>query len=93
MTRQMDDIVNSAPVLDRHSIESVRALFPALHRDPSFIFFDNAAEAQVPITGGNSGIGLASARLFIELSLKLWLVGQHQTNVEEMHGSAGCSKF
>ena len=96
MTRQMDDIVNSAPVLDRHSafpVESIRAFFPALHRDPSFIFFDNAAGAQVPVTGGNSGIGLASARPFIELSLKLWLVGQHQTNVEEMHGSAGCSKF
>src|SRR4029077_10757831 len=29
-------------------IESIRALFPALHRDPSFIFFDNAAGAQVP---------------------------------------------
>ena len=51
MTRQMNDMANSAPVLDRHSgfpIESIRALFPALHRDPSFIFFDNAAGAQVP---------------------------------------------
>src|SRR4029077_17330993 len=51
MTRQMNDIANPAPVLDRHSafpIESIRALFPALHRDASFIFFDNAAGAQVP---------------------------------------------
>jgi len=51
MTRQMNDIANSAPVLDRRSafpVESIRALFPALHRDPSFIFFDNAAGAQVP---------------------------------------------
>src|ERR1700758_5448068 len=51
MTRQMNDFANPAPVLDRHSgfpIESIRALFPALHRDPSFIFFDNAAGAQVP---------------------------------------------
>ena len=45
------------------------------------------------ITGGNSGIGLASARLFIEFSLKLWLLGQHQTHVEEVYGSAGCSQF
>src|SRR5260221_1332618 len=28
--------------------ESVRDLFPALRRDPSFIYFDNAAGAQVP---------------------------------------------
>ena len=51
MTHQMNDNANSAPVLDRHAgfpIESIRALFPALHRDPSFIFFDNAAGAQVP---------------------------------------------
>ena len=45
------------------------------------------------ITGGNSGIGLASVRLFIEFSLKLWLLGQHQTHVGEVHGSAGCSQF
>ena len=25
--------------------------------------------------------------------LKLWLVGQHQTRVEEVNGSAGCSQF
>src|SRR5579864_8468782 len=43
--------VNSAPVVERRSgfpVESIRAMFPALHRDPSFIFFDNAAGAQVP---------------------------------------------
>ena len=45
------------------------------------------------ITGGNSGLGLAGARPFIEFSLKLWLVGQHQTHVEEVHGSAGSSEF
>jgi len=45
------------------------------------------------ITGANSGIGLASARPFIEFSLQLWLVGQHQTHVEEVHGSTGGSQF
>jgi cysteine desulfurase family protein (TIGR01976 family) len=37
--------------LDRRSefpVESIRAQFPALHRKPTFIFFDNAAGAQVP---------------------------------------------
>src|SRR5215469_4260744 len=29
-------------------IETVRALFPALNRSPEFVFFDNAAGAQVP---------------------------------------------
>jgi len=29
-------------------IEAVRAAFPALHRTPGFVFFDNAAGAQVP---------------------------------------------
>jgi cysteine desulfurase family protein (TIGR01976 family) len=29
-------------------IEAVRAAFPALHRTPGFIFFDNAAGAQIP---------------------------------------------
>jgi cysteine desulfurase family protein (TIGR01976 family) len=29
-------------------VESVRSLFPALHRTPPFIFFDNAAGAQIP---------------------------------------------
>jgi len=31
-------------------IGSVRAIFPALHRTPEFIFFDNAAGAQIPQT-------------------------------------------
>src|SRR6266567_679982 len=31
-------------------IGSVRASFPALHRTPEFIFFDNAAGAQIPQT-------------------------------------------
>jgi cysteine desulfurase family protein (TIGR01976 family) len=29
-------------------VEAVRTLFPALHQKPAFIFFDNAAGAQVP---------------------------------------------
>jgi cysteine desulfurase family protein (TIGR01976 family) len=29
-------------------VETVRALFPALNRSPEFVFFDNAAGAQVP---------------------------------------------
>ncbi|HYL65303.1 MAG TPA: cysteine desulfurase-like protein [Candidatus Methylomirabilis sp.] len=29
-------------------IEAIRSNFPALHRTPSFIFFDNAAGAQIP---------------------------------------------
>src|SRR5215470_16662528 len=47
----MSGIANSSPVLDRSSgfpVESVRASFPGLHRKPPFIFFDNAAGAQVP---------------------------------------------
>jgi hypothetical protein len=36
---------------------------------------------------------LFCAREQTEFSLKLWLVGQHQTHVEEVHGSAGCSQF
>ena len=47
----MSGIANPASVLDRRlefPVASVRASFPALHRDPSFIFFDNAAGAQVP---------------------------------------------
>jgi cysteine desulfurase family protein (TIGR01976 family) len=32
----------------RFPIERIRTLFPALHREPSFIFFDNAAGAQIP---------------------------------------------
>ena len=47
----MSGIANPASVLDRRfefPVASIRASFPALHRDPSFIFFDNAAGAQVP---------------------------------------------
>src|SRR5499427_7476755 len=47
----MSSITNTPSVLDRPSsfpVESIRALFPALHREPAFIFFDNAAGAQVP---------------------------------------------
>ena len=47
----MSGLANDSPVLDPPSsfpIDSVRALFPALQRDPAFIFFDNAAGAQVP---------------------------------------------
>jgi len=29
-------------------VEALRGLFPALRRDPSFLFFDNAAGAQIP---------------------------------------------
>jgi cysteine desulfurase family protein (TIGR01976 family) len=32
----------------RFPVETIRALFPALHREPSFLFFDNAAGAQIP---------------------------------------------
>jgi cysteine desulfurase family protein (TIGR01976 family) len=32
----------------RFPVEKVRGLFPALQKDPSFIYFDNAAGAQVP---------------------------------------------
>jgi cysteine desulfurase family protein (TIGR01976 family) len=32
----------------RFPIEAIRPLFPALHRDASFVFFDNAAGAQIP---------------------------------------------
>ena len=47
----MSGIANPSSVLDRPSgfpVESIRALFPALQREPGFIFFDNAAGAQVP---------------------------------------------
>src|SRR5262252_1017867 len=47
----MSSITNTPSVLDRPSgfpVESIRASFPALHREPAFIFFDNAAGAQVP---------------------------------------------
>ena len=29
-------------------VETIRSLFPALHRNPPFIFLDNAAGAQIP---------------------------------------------
>jgi len=47
----MSGIANPSPLLDRPSgfpVESIRASFPALQREPAFIFFDNAAGAQVP---------------------------------------------
>src|SRR5215472_145607 len=48
---KMTGTANTASALSRRfafPVESIRASFPALHRDPSFIFFDNAAGAQVP---------------------------------------------
>src|SRR5215470_12509489 len=47
----MSGIADASSVLDRPSafpVESIRASFPALQREPNFIFFDNAAGAQVP---------------------------------------------
>jgi len=47
----MSGTANPPIISDRRSgfpVASIRALFPALHRTPSFIFFDNAAGAQVP---------------------------------------------
>jgi len=47
----MSSTSNPPTVLDRRSgfpVDSIRAQFPALHRKPTFIFFDNAAGAQVP---------------------------------------------
>jgi selenocysteine lyase/cysteine desulfurase len=47
----MSSAANPPTILDRRSrfpVESIRAQFPALHRKPPFIFFDNAAGAQVP---------------------------------------------
>src|ERR1700746_1132734 len=47
----MSGIANPSPLLDRPSgfpVESIRGSFPALQREPAFIFFDNAAGAQVP---------------------------------------------
>jgi cysteine desulfurase family protein (TIGR01976 family) len=47
----MSSAANPPTILDRRSgfpVESIRAQFPALHRKPSFIFFDNAAGTQVP---------------------------------------------
>src|ERR1700677_4496553 len=34
--------------MNRFPIEAVRLLFPALRCDPEFVFFDNAAGAQIP---------------------------------------------
>jgi cysteine desulfurase family protein (TIGR01976 family) len=39
--------IHSEPDLN-FPIETIRSLFPALHRTPAFTFFDNAAGAQVP---------------------------------------------
>ena len=39
---------NPSGRLSEFPVESVRAAFPALNRKPEFIFFDNAAGAQVP---------------------------------------------
>jgi cysteine desulfurase family protein (TIGR01976 family) len=47
----MSSPVNPPTIVDRRSgfpVESIRTQFPALHRKPPFIFFDNAAGAQVP---------------------------------------------
>ena len=49
----MSSNANPSSALHRPSgfpVESVRASFPALQQDPAFIFFDNAAGAQVPRT-------------------------------------------
>lgn len=48
---QAKDILNAESVASSAAnfpIANVRAAFPALHRAPGFIFFDNAAGAQVP---------------------------------------------
>src|SRR5450755_1807488 len=34
--------------MNRFPIEAVRRFFPALRCDPEFVFFDNAAGAQIP---------------------------------------------
>ena len=50
---QAKDILNAAGAASTTAsfpIAAVRTAFPALHRDPGFIFFDNAAGAQVPQT-------------------------------------------
>jgi cysteine desulfurase family protein (TIGR01976 family) len=47
----MTFIVDPIPAfaqLSRFPVETIRTLFPALNREPSFIFFDNAAGAQIP---------------------------------------------
>jgi cysteine desulfurase family protein (TIGR01976 family) len=47
MSRMLDQ-ETPQNLASRFPVESVRALFPALHQTPGFIFFDNAAGAQVP---------------------------------------------
>ena len=37
-----------SPAASNFPFEAIRAEFPALHRTPGFVFFDNAAGAQVP---------------------------------------------
>src|ERR1700694_148867 len=39
---------SSSAQQSRFPVETIRALFPALDREPSFLFFDNAAGAQIP---------------------------------------------
>ena len=50
MEAESQTVVNPAPSASRPTfpIETVRGAFPALNRPPAFIFFDNAAGAQVP---------------------------------------------
>ncbi|MGH9685135.1 MAG: cysteine desulfurase-like protein [Candidatus Acidiferrales bacterium] len=47
MNRMADSTPNDA-TSDAFPVESLRAAFPALKHSPSFIFFDNAAGAQIP---------------------------------------------
>src|SRR5262249_32608113 len=47
MSGSVDRATASQSVTD-FPIVKIRALFPALRRDPNFIFFDNAAGAQIP---------------------------------------------
>lgn len=47
----MSGIADPSTALDQSSafpVESIRSMFPALQREPAFVFFDNAAGAQVP---------------------------------------------
>lgn len=47
MNRKVESTSNSAKP-DAFPVESLRAAFPALNLSPPFIFFDNAAGAQIP---------------------------------------------
>ncbi len=38
----------TSPTKSEFPVEKLRSQFPALHRDPQFTFFDNAAGAQIP---------------------------------------------